>query len=266
MNIMDSKHIKGEKYQPQCNVNTSEILHIPDGTSIVLGKNIIIEDDKKIKITQDGILKVKKLKNPNTPQDLRYHLSVQPTKGKRYIPQINDLIIATVQDKGSTCYQLDINSYRNAYLSIQGFNRATKNNRPQFNLYDIVYCRVIGTNKYAETEVTCLVPEVTTDWSSKECYLRKQDNGIVFSISIPIYQTLIHNPAIINTLRKYIEFDIIISDNYIVWIYSDMSQKLIILQNIIIRCIVIPLEQLEKMVETAVNRLIDIKPIKNTIK
>jgi exosome complex component RRP40 len=53
---------------------------------------------------------------------------------------------------------VDINSAHSATLSTLSFEAATKQNRPQLNITQLVYARVATANKDIEPEIECLDP------------------------------------------------------------------------------------------------------------
>jgi exosome complex component RRP40 len=78
-----------------------------------------------------------------------YAISIPP-------PQVDDLVIGTVINKQGETFTLDLRAPFPASLSALAFEGATRRNRPNLNIGDAVYARVISANRDLDPEVSCV--------------------------------------------------------------------------------------------------------------
>ena len=76
----------------------------------------------------------------------------------RYIPNHGESIIGQILARTTDTYRVDINSAHPATLPALSFEAATKQNRPQLNITQLVYARVATANKDIEPEIECVDP------------------------------------------------------------------------------------------------------------
>jgi exosome complex component RRP40 len=96
---------------------------------------------------------------------------------------------------------VDINSAHPAILSTLAFEAATKQNRPQLNVTQLVYARLATANKDIEPEIECVNPTtgksagfgelkgglLVEGLSMQWCrWLMKEDNGVLAEIGVHI--------------------------------------------------------------------------------
>ena len=87
----------------------------------------------------------------------------------RYVPRVDDCVVAIVEDKIGDYYILNLFSGRTAIMSRLAFDGATKRNKPELERGDVTYCRVIAADNERDTEVTCLATHgPKKDWSTGE--------------------------------------------------------------------------------------------------
>jgi exosome complex component RRP40 len=67
-------------------------------------------------------------------------------------------VIGQILSRTADNYRVDINSAHAATLSTLSFEAATKQNRPQLNVTQLVYARVATANKDIEPEIECVDP------------------------------------------------------------------------------------------------------------
>jgi len=102
--------------------------------------------------TQAGIL---------TTDAKRNNVSILSFSNRRYIPAINDLVIAQVHHSSVDFFHCIVTPHTaHALLGQLSFEGATKKTRPQLKQGDLVYARVlsVGVGAGAEVEITCVHP------------------------------------------------------------------------------------------------------------
>lgn len=87
----------------------------------------------------------------------------------QYTPKTGDQVVGIIEDKGGDFYRVNICSGATALLNRLGFEGASKRNKPELKVGDVVYCRVSLANKHLDTELTCISSSgVKKGWSSGE--------------------------------------------------------------------------------------------------
>lgn len=71
----------------------------------------------------------------------------------RYIPRAGDRVLGTVTNRLGDYFRVDIGSADLALLNFLSFDGATKRNRPNVNIGDLIYGQIILTSKHIEPEV-----------------------------------------------------------------------------------------------------------------
>jgi exosome complex component RRP40 len=73
-----------------------------------------------------------------------------------YIPENNDFVIALIKLKASEYFIADINAPIDGSLGALEFDGATKRNKPNLAVGDVVFCRVVDYNKFVGARLSCL--------------------------------------------------------------------------------------------------------------
>jgi exosome complex RNA-binding protein Rrp4 len=78
-------------------------------------------------------------------------------------------VVGIIDDKGGDYYRVNIFSGSISLLSRLGFEGASKRNKPELKVGDVVYCKVTLAHKHLDTELTCISSSgVKKGWSSGE--------------------------------------------------------------------------------------------------
>ncbi|PYH38590.1 exosome non-catalytic core subunit RRP40 [Aspergillus neoniger CBS 115656] len=124
--------------------------------------------------TQAGILSTDTKRNA---------VSILSTPNRRYIPTINDLVIAQVHHSSVDYFHCMITPQApHAVLGQLSFEGATKKTRPMLKQGDLVYARVlsVGLGAGAEVELACVNPATG---KAEPGGLGQLNGGMVFDIS-----------------------------------------------------------------------------------
>nr|CAD7604827.1 unnamed protein product [Timema genevievae] len=89
---------------------------------------------------------------------------------KRYIPSRGETVVGVVTNKSGEVFRVDIGSSDQASLSYLAFEGATKKLRPDVNVGDIVFARLITASRDMEPELKDNQLELRT-----QSYLRQQE-------------------------------------------------------------------------------------------
>ncbi|KAM9981782.1 hypothetical protein ACTFIY_004088 [Dictyostelium cf. discoideum] len=145
---------------------------------------------------------------------------------KRYVPQVEDMVIGTIIEKHAESFKVDIGSSCSALLSAYSFEGATKSNKPLLNVGNLIYCRVTVANRDMEPEVVCL--------SQKQ-----KAEG---------FGQLIGGYMLNCSLGKHIPYEIAVGVNGRVWINSGSNHNTIVVSNTIYNSQYIQEDQIEPFI------------------
>lgn len=150
---------------------------------------------------------------------------------KRYIPSKGETVIGLVTQKAGDIFRVDIGASEPAALSYLAFEGATKKNRPDVNVGDLVFAKLLVANKDFESELVCV------DSLGKKLKLGVLSGGFVFSCSINLARRLRSNTCpLIESIKKHIQvpLEIVIGMNGKVWINGKNERDIIAAGNAIL--------------------------------
>ena len=139
----------------------------------------------------------------------------------KYIPQTNDLVIATVHHSSTDIYHCSITPHTAyALLPQLAFEGATKKTRPQLNHGNLIYARIVQASKHAEPEIVCCNPS-----TGKSEGMGELKGGMVFDVSLGMARRLLMTKqtedgriAVLEGLGEKLAFEIAVGRNGKVWI------------------------------------------------
>ncbi|XP_013416655.1 exosome complex component RRP40-like [Lingula anatina] len=120
------------------------MINTEDSTRFVTGPGLRRDSDQ-VTVSKAGILKYKE---PNI-----YWVD---SRQKRYIPTKGKNVIGIVTMKAGDVFRVDIGGSEQASLSYLSFEGATKRNRPDVKIGDLVFGRLLVANKDMEPELVCI--------------------------------------------------------------------------------------------------------------
>lgn len=160
-------------------------------------------EDEKIVATRPGIINHK-------PPNVYWIEGHQ----KRYTPKKGDLVVGIVQVKRGDILKIDIGSSETASLSMFAFEGATKKQKPDVQVGDVVYARLLNANREMEPELVC----VDSYFKAGKLGLLS-NNGYVFNVSTEFaYSLLNYDNPLLRTLGKKTPFEICVGLNGKVWV------------------------------------------------
>ncbi|KAL3085893.1 hypothetical protein niasHT_034123 [Heterodera trifolii] len=139
------------------------------------------------------------------------------TSTKRYVPHSGDRVLGTVTAKAGDYFKVDIGSIDLALLNFTSFEGATKRNRPNVKVGDLIYGLVILTSKQLEPELSC----VDSEGRARGMGLISAP-GLVLSVSLGYARRLLSADCkILAELSKQLKFETTIGMNGTIWIGGD---------------------------------------------
>ncbi|XP_075614799.1 exosome complex component RRP40 isoform X2 [Balearica regulorum gibbericeps] len=104
---------------------------------------------------------------------------------KRYVPVKGDHVIGIVTAKAGDVFKLDVGGSEQASLSYLAFEGATKRNRPNVQVGDLIYGQFLVANKDMEPEMVC----IDSSGRSSGMGIIGQD-GFLFKVSLGLIRNM----------------------------------------------------------------------------
>lgn len=182
----------------------------------ILGPGLM-RDEGKVVATKSGILK---MRNSN--------LFWVDCHQKRYVAARGECVIGIVRSKGSLHVRVDINSADLATLSLLAFEGANKRNKPNLNVGDLVYAKVLSASKHVETELVCVNSNGKRDGLGQI----GDKGGTFITLSIDTTRVLLSPQCdLLEKLGQMYRYEIALGMNGRVWINSSEPTTLIQVAN-----------------------------------
>ncbi|CAG8476990.1 4415_t:CDS:2 [Acaulospora morrowiae] len=162
---------------------------------------------------------------------------------KRYIPVRGENVVGKVTGRMAEYYRVDIGSAHLAILSFLAIAGATKKNRLDLNIGDLVYARISSASRDIEPELEC------TDYEGKSKEYGKLKDGFLLKCSLRYCRRLMSPESPIwKLLRERINLEVAIGSNGRVWFNSGTTRHTILTYNAIKRSETMTDEECETMV------------------
>lgn len=150
---------------------------------------------------------------------------------KRYIPCKGETVIGVIVQKAGDIFRVDIGANEPAALSYLSFEGATKKNRPNVNVGDLVFAKLLTANKDFESELICM------DSIGKKQRLGTLSGGFLFNCGISLSRKLRNTEyPLIDLIQKNIRipFEIVAGMNGRIWIKTNHERDSIAVANAIL--------------------------------
>ncbi|XP_059052139.1 exosome complex component RRP40 [Achroia grisella] len=184
---------------------------------IILGPGLR-KEIKKVYVTKAGVLRKRA---PNTFWVDSYQ--------KRYVPSRGENVIGVVVQKAGDIFRVDIGSSCNASLSYLSFENATKKNRPEVQVGDVLYAKMLVASKDMEPEIVCV------DSHGKKGRLGVLNEGFVFRCSLNLVRKILNpNCKLIESMKNEWPFELAAGMNGRIWIRANSMRETIAVGNAIL--------------------------------
>lgn len=129
---------------------------------------------------------------------------------------------------------MDINGPSHALLGTLEFEGATKRNKPDLNVGDIVFCRVSISNRDMQPILSCKSPSFNKSWVSGEALFMQLKGGYMFDCSLNWCHRLnrIEAPHL-RFMAQFFPFELAIGVNGRIWIKAGSTTNTLLLANIL---------------------------------
>nr|CAH0113685.1 unnamed protein product [Daphnia galeata] len=207
-----STHVN-QIYLPGDSVALSKTDEI-SSAKIVIGPGIR-KYGKQILVTKPGVLRTKA--SPATYWIDCHH--------KRYVPARGDDVIGVVTNKVGESYKVNIGSSEEASLSSIAFPGATKKNKPNIQIGDLVFAKLLIASIDMEPELVCV-----NSLGENVGLGVLSTSGFLFTVPLHHIRKLL-NPecTLLKSLGKALSFEIAVGMNGKIWIKAKSVKQTIAL-------------------------------------
>lgn len=142
-----------------------------------------------------------------------------PLSRNRYIPSQGENVVGIVTQKLGETFKVDIGASEPASLSYLAFEGASKRNRPDVQVGDIVYAKLLVASKDMEPELVCV------DSFGKKGKLGVLSlNGMLFACSLNLVRKILKPDCpLLNMLSEELRYELAVGMNGKIWIKSKAS-------------------------------------------
>lgn len=146
-------------------------------------------------------------------------------KRHRYCPKKGDLVVGVVVKKVGDTLKIDIGSAEFASLTMLAFEGATKKQKPDVQVGDVVYAKLLNAHREMEPELVC----VDSYFKAGRLGILSND-GFLINISLSLTHRLlnIENP-LLSTFGKKIPYEIVLGVNGKMWLNAKKYKNIITL-------------------------------------
>lgn len=196
-----------------------EITKTGEKSKVILGPGLRKEMDH-VYMTKAGVLRKRA---PNTFWVDNYQ--------KRYVPSRGENVIGVVVQKAGDIFRVDVGGSCTASLSYLSFEGATKKNRPEVQVGDVIYAKMLVASKDMEPELVCV------DSHGKKGGMGVLSEGFVFKCSLNLIRKIL-NPScpLLSSLKNEWPFEIAAGMNGRIWIKARSMRETIGVGNAILCC------------------------------
>lgn len=162
---------------------------------------------------------------------------------KRYVPAKDETVVGTVVKKAGDYYRVDIGASDHALLHYLSFEGATKKYKPDIQVGDVIFGRLVVSCSDMEPELFCT--DITT--GKKDRYGKLSNEGFLFSCSLHLIRKIL-NPKcpFLSSLGKAFTFESAIGMNGKVWVKGDDVTTTIAVANAILTAEVMNQDELKE--------------------
>ncbi|XP_007890128.2 exosome complex component RRP40 [Callorhinchus milii] len=151
---------------------------------------------------------------------------------KRYVPAKGEYVIGIVTTKSVDVFKVDVGGSEQASLSYLAFEGATKRNRPNVQVGDLIFAQFVVANKDMEPELVC----IDSCGRSNGMGVIGPD-GLLFKVLLGNARKLLSpNCDVIKDLGKLYPFEIVIGMNGRIWVKAKTIQHTLLVANVLESC------------------------------
>lgn len=151
---------------------------------------------------------------------------------KRYVPVKGESVIGIVTAKSGDVFKVDVGGSELASLSYLAFEGATKRNRPNVQVGDLVYGQFLIANKDMEPELVCI------DSCGRANGMGVFGaGGLLIKVSLGLVRRLLaQQSALVKELEQVFPFEMVVGLNGRVWVKAQSMQRVQVLASLLESC------------------------------
>ncbi|XP_030002094.1 exosome complex component RRP40 [Sphaeramia orbicularis] len=151
---------------------------------------------------------------------------------KRYVPAKGETVIGIVTTKSGDVFKVDFGGSEQASLSYLAFEGATKRNRPNVQVGDLVFAQFLIANKDMEPELVCI------DGSGRANGMGVFGaGGLLFMVSLGLVRRLLApGSEIMSDLSQLFPCELVVGMNGRLWVKASSIQRTLIVSNLLQSC------------------------------
>ncbi|KAE8286385.1 Exosome complex component RRP40 Exosome component 3 Ribosomal RNA-processing protein 40 p10 [Larimichthys crocea] len=148
-----------------------------------------------------------------------------------YVPAKGETVIGIVTVKSGDVFKVDCGEEQ-ASLSYLAFEGATKRNRPNVQVGDLVFAQFIIANKDMEPELVCM------DSSGRANGMGVfGGGGLLFSVSLGLVRRLLSpHSKVLSDLQQLFPCELVVGMNGRLWVKSSRVQQTLVIANLLQSC------------------------------
>ncbi|KAI3351383.1 hypothetical protein L3Q82_020204 [Scortum barcoo] len=162
---------------------------------------------------------------------------------RRYVPAKGESIIGIVTVKSGDVFKVDFGGSEQASLSYLAFEGATKRNRPNVQVGDLVFAQFVLANKDMEPELVCV------DSSGRANGMGVfGGGGLLFSVSLGLVRRLLApHSEILTDLQQLFPCELVVGMNGRLWVKSSTVQQTLVISNLLQSCDTMTAQQRQQL-------------------
>ncbi|KAF6201826.1 hypothetical protein GE061_004221 [Apolygus lucorum] len=149
--------------------------------------------------------------------------------GKRYLPARGEGVVGIVTKKMGDYFKVDVRAADAALLHFLAFEGATKKNRPEVNVGDVVYGKMVVESTDMEPELVCINDE------GRKTNMGVLSGGFVFRASLHLVRKILQRDCpLLPSLGSAFNYESAIGMNGVIWVKSQDPVSTIAVSNAIL--------------------------------
>ncbi|XP_070693009.1 exosome complex component RRP40-like [Pempheris klunzingeri] len=151
---------------------------------------------------------------------------------RRYVPAKGETVIGIVTVKSGDVFKVDFGGSEQASLSYLAFEGATKRNRPNVQVGDLVFSQFIIANKDMEPELVCVDSGGRANGMGVF-----GGGGLLFTVSLGLVRRLLApHSEVLSDLQQLLPCELVVGMNGRLWVKSSGVQQTLVVANLLQSC------------------------------
>ena len=184
---------------------------------------------------------------------------VEHAGGRRYVPALEDLVVGVIVGQTADVYTVDVGAAGLATLRcVEGFEGATKRNRPHLAVGAVVYARVVAAARDLDAELECMSIRKRADGFGELV------GGHVLRCSLGLARSLLDpRCAVLACLGELLPYEIAVGMNGRVWVKAGSPREMVLVANAILNSETLTVPEIKAMVNALFQRVqVTVTPVK----